>query len=83
MTASKGIRSKTLDGGTKDEALLLTPLIAARAAEATKMARERGEPATAKIILELPDAEDEATQEDSIDPPSNKSQKRTVKLKKV
>lgn len=83
MTASKGIRSKTLDGATKDEALLLTPLIAARAAEAAKMARERGEPATAKIILELPDAEDEATQEDSMDPPSNNSNKRTVKLKKV
>lgn len=36
MTASKGIKSKTLDGAAKDEALLLTPQLAAKAAEAAK-----------------------------------------------
>ena len=85
MTASKGIKSKTLDGAAKDESLLLTPQLAAKAAEAARQARERGEPATAKIILEIPDAENEATEEDSAEPPnSSKSNKRkNISMKKV
>ena len=85
MTQSKGISSKTLDGAPKDEALLLNPSVAARAAEAARKARESGEPPTAKIILELPDAEDDNTQEDTADPPnsSNSKKRKTAQMKKV